>query len=79
MTREPRKFPQGLWVFLFAALAGCVFGLLYGLISAFVITKTSDVLGEIGKYALGFGLGGIATGLVAGLIVTFVKKSKTSH
>jgi uncharacterized membrane protein YjjP (DUF1212 family) len=79
MSREPRKFPQGLWVFLIAALAGCVIGLLYGTISALVITKSSNALGEIAGYSLGFGTGGIVTGLIAGLIVTSVNKSRASH
>ena len=78
MSGEPRKFPQGLWVFLIAALAGCVFGILFGVFNVLVVTKSSDVFVDIARYALGFGIGGIVTGLISGLIVTIVKKSRAS-
>jgi uncharacterized membrane protein YjjP (DUF1212 family) len=79
MTREPRKFPTGVWVFLFAALAGCIFGILYGVFNALVIAKSGIVIGEVARYTVGFGIAGVITGLVSGLIVTIVKKAKASR
>jgi len=76
MTGEKRSYPRWIWVFLITALAGCLFGMAFGLYNALVVINSVNVPGTVARYTVGFGLAGVVTGLVAGLVVRTAGRKK---